>query len=98
MITVLLAVILFGVACVVVGLTVQGMRALAVSGGAVLVFVASCLVWLLLLGLGVVGVVGVDGPVGRALSSGLEGPWILLPPLLPTAAFVFFFVFLARQA
>ena len=97
MITVLLAAVLLGVACVVVGLAVPGLRSLAVAGGSDLVFVACILLWLLLLGLAVVGVVDADGPVGRALSLHPEGPWILLPPLLPIAAFVVFFVFWVRR-
>lgn len=92
----LLAVVLLGAACVVVGLAFPGMRALSVAGGTLLVFVASFFVWLMLLGLGVLGVVDAGGWLARAPDAG-SGVLVLAPPLLPAVVFLLFFVFRARR-
>ena len=49
----LLALVLLGIACVVAGFVMPRMRVLSVAGGTLLIFVAALIVWLMLLGLGV---------------------------------------------
>jgi len=69
----LLAAVLLGTACVVVGLVVPGMRALSVAGGTLLVFVAALVVWLMVFGLGFLGVVDGGGWRDAGSGSGFRG-------------------------
>ena len=93
---VLLALVLLGVAGVVAGAVMPGRKALAVAGETLLVFVAALIVWLMLLGLGVLGLVDVSSWLAR-FPVARFGVLVLAPPLLPAAAFLLYFVFGARR-
>lgn len=68
------------VACIVIGVLVPDLRAMAVSGGAALLFLIGLLLWWALLYSGVVSGLPA-GPLGALL--------FLLPPVLPAALFLY---------
>jgi hypothetical protein len=76
----LLLAVLTCVACIVTGALVPGLRPMAISGGAALLFLAGLLLWWTLLGSGVVPGLPA-GPLGALL--------LLLPPVLPAALFLY---------
>jgi hypothetical protein len=93
----LILMVVAGVVCVAVGLTVRGARALAVFGGALLILVVTFVAWLMLIFMGVVSVEAWLAAAGIRL----ERPWVavayLIPPFLPAIIFVTLYIVLARR-
>jgi hypothetical protein len=93
----LILMIVVGIACVAVGLSVRGARVVAVFGGALLILVVSFVAWLMLIFTGVVNVEGWLAVAGVRL----ERPWVavayLTPPLLPAMIFLTLYAVLASR-
>jgi hypothetical protein len=93
----LILMVLVGVVCVAVGLSVRGARALAVFGGALLILVVTFVAWFMLIFMGVVNVEAWLAAAGIRL----ERPWVavayLIPPFLPSIIFVTLYAVLAGR-
>jgi hypothetical protein len=93
----LVLMVLVGVVCVAVGLSVRGARVLAAFGGALLILVVTFVAWLMLIFMGAVNVEAWLAAAGIRL----EKPWAavayLTPPLLPAMLFLTLYAVLAGR-
>ena len=93
----LILMVLVGIVCVAVGLSVRGARSLAVFGGALLILVVTFVAWFMLIFMGVVSVEAWLAAAGIRL----ERPWVavayLMPPFLPAIIFVILYAVLAGR-
>lgn len=93
----LVLMVLVGVVCITVGLSIRGARVLAAFGGALLILAVTFVAWFMLIFLGVVSV------EARLAAAGirLERPWVavayLIPPLLPAMIFLTLYAVLAGR-